>query len=193
VNLLIRRSGQVVQDRLSPVVGWADIPELSTCVGCCPAAWLQSWLQSRRNGGHARGSGGGRPHLPNLFIPPAWTRSLVLRTPKIIPCMFRIMAACAPACRGWPASSPGRLRPGPWFLTGVSAEVSGVKRDFACTFTLVFPPALVALRGQSRLGLEGRTRTLSGPSPDLDPAKTLAPSARLATVDHHVSRRAGRA
>src|SRR6185437_13089532 len=45
---LIRRSRQVVQDRLSPVVGWADIPELSTCVGCCPAAWLQSWLQSRR-------------------------------------------------------------------------------------------------------------------------------------------------
>ena len=45
-----RRSGQVVRDRPSPVVGWADIPGLSTCVGCCSAAWLQSWLQSRRNG-----------------------------------------------------------------------------------------------------------------------------------------------
>ena len=54
-SLLIRRSGQVVQDGPSPVVGWAGIPELSTCVGCCSAAWLQSWLQSRRNGGHARG------------------------------------------------------------------------------------------------------------------------------------------
>jgi hypothetical protein len=29
-NLLIRRSGHIVQDRPSPVVGWADIPELST-------------------------------------------------------------------------------------------------------------------------------------------------------------------
>ena len=29
------------------------------------------------------------------------------------------------ACRGWPASGPGRLRPGPWFLTGVSAEAPG--------------------------------------------------------------------
>jgi hypothetical protein len=47
---LIRRSGQLVQDRPSPVVGWADIPELFRCVGCCSAPWLQSWLQSRRNG-----------------------------------------------------------------------------------------------------------------------------------------------
>jgi hypothetical protein len=55
-SLLIRRSGQVVQDRPSMVVGWADIPELSTCVGCCSAAWLQSWLQSRRNGADPRPS-----------------------------------------------------------------------------------------------------------------------------------------
>ena len=38
---------------------------------------------------------------------------------------------------------------------------SGVKRDFACTFTRHLP-VLVALRLQSRLRLEGRTRTLSG-------------------------------
>ena len=56
VEHLIRRSGHVVQDRPSPVVGWADIPELSTCVGCCSAAWLQSWLQSRRNGADPRPS-----------------------------------------------------------------------------------------------------------------------------------------
>ena len=68
---LIRRSGQVVQDRPSPVVGWADIPELSTCVG------------------------------------------------------------------------------------------------------RAFPPVLVALRAQSRLGLEGRTRTLSGPSPKLTSSESV--------------------
>jgi hypothetical protein len=76
-------------------------------------------------------------------------------------------------CRGWPASGPGRLRPGPWFLTGVSAEVSGVKRDFAWTFTRPLLPVLVALRSQSRLRLEGRARTLSGPSPDLGRARIL--------------------
>jgi hypothetical protein len=37
-------------------------------------------------------------------------------------------------CRGWPASGPGRLPPGLWFLTGASAEAASVKRDFACAF-----------------------------------------------------------
>ena len=75
-------------------------------------------------------------------------------------------------CKGWPASGPGRLPPGPYLLTGVSAEtpVSSVyiQRHLS--------PVLVALRSQSRLRLEGRTRTFSGPSPDLSPARTLAPS-----------------
>jgi len=53
--------------------------------------------------------------------------------------------------------------------------VSRVKRDFACTLTGAFPPVLVALRAQSCLGLEGRARTLSGPSPD----PRLAPAARF--------------
>jgi hypothetical protein len=61
----------------------------------------------------------------------------------------------------------GQARPAPWFLTGVSAEVSRIKRDLACTCTRHLPPVLVALRAGSRLRLEGRTRTLSGPSPDL--------------------------
>ena len=56
----------------------------------------------------------------------------------------------------WPLVSDRSVRSG-----------SGVKRDFACTLAGVFPPVLVALRAQSRLGLEVRTRTLSGPSPDL--------------------------
>ena len=42
---LIRRSGQVVQDRPSLVVGWADISQLSTYIGRCPAAWQQCWQQ----------------------------------------------------------------------------------------------------------------------------------------------------
>jgi len=79
-------------------------------------------------------------------------------------------------CRGWPASGPGRLPPGPCFLTGSVRRGSRIKCDFACTFTSQFPPVLVVLRSQSRLRLEGRTRTLSGPSPDLSPAR-----ARLVT------------
>jgi hypothetical protein len=87
--------------------------------------------------------------------------------------------ASGPApCRGWPASGPGRLAPGPWFLTGVSVEVSRVKRDFACALTRHFSPVLVVPRAQSRLRMEGRTRTLSGPSPDLSQARILAPSIR---------------
>ena len=34
---LIRRSGQLVQDRPSLVVGWGHTPELSTCIGRCPS------------------------------------------------------------------------------------------------------------------------------------------------------------
>src|SRR3954447_2033543 len=41
----------------------------------------------------------------------------------------------------------------------------GVKRDFACAYTRHFSPVLIVLRSQSRLRLEGRTRTLSGAIP----------------------------
>ena len=37
----------------------------------------------------------------------------------------RPVASRPARCRGWPASGPGRLPPGPWFLTGVSAEAPG--------------------------------------------------------------------
>jgi hypothetical protein len=67
--------------------------------------------------------------------------------------MARVRSGQAPA---WPLSSGRSVRRG-----------SRVKRDFACTLAGAFPPVLVVLREQSRLGLEGRTRTLSGPSPDL--------------------------
>jgi hypothetical protein len=49
----------------------------------------------------------------------------------------------------------------PLVLTGVSAVVSRVKCDLACTLTGAFPPRLVALRAQSCLGLEGRARLLA--------------------------------
>lgn len=51
-------------------------------------------------------------------------------------------------------------------------------RDFIYTFTRHFPLVFVALRSQSRLTLEGRTRTLSESWPDLSPARTLASSSR---------------
>jgi hypothetical protein len=67
----------------------------------------------------------------------------------------------------WPLSPDRSVRRG-----------SKVKRDFACTFTRHLPPVRLVLRSQSCLRLEGRTRTLSGPSPDLSPARTLAPPSR---------------
>ncbi len=68
----------------------------------------------------------------------------------------------------------GQARPRPVVSGRSVRRGSGVKRDFACTLTRDLPPVLVALRSQSRLRLEGWTRTLSGPSPDLSPAWALA-------------------
>ncbi len=66
---------------------------------------------------------------------------------------------------------PGRLLPDPYLLVRSVRRGSRVKRDFVCTFTRHFSPVLVGLRSQSRLRLEGRARTLSGPSPDLSPPR----------------------
>jgi hypothetical protein len=74
-------------------------------------------------------------------------------TARTVQGMARVRSGQAPA---WPLVSDWSARRG-----------SRVKRDFACTFTRPFPPVLVVLRSQSRLRLEGRARTLSGPSPDL--------------------------
>jgi hypothetical protein len=73
--------------------------------------------------------------------------------------MARVRSGQAPA---WPLSSDRSVRRG-----------SRVKRDFACTFTRHLSPVLVVLRSQSRLRLEGRARTPSGPSPDLGPARSV--------------------
>jgi len=95
--------------------------------------------------------------------------------PAYIPRSTLVLSRRRPArCRGWPASGPGRLPPGPCLLAGVSAEVSGVKCDFACTLAGHFPPVLIVLRSRSRLRREGRARTLSGPSPELRLIRTPA-------------------
>ncbi len=60
--------------------------------------------------------------------------------------------------------------------SGRCVRRDSVKRHFACTSTRHLLPVLVVLRLQWRLMLEGRTRTLRGPSPDLSPAETFAPS-----------------
>lgn len=76
----------------------------------------------------AHGSGGGKPHLSNWCISPARSRSLISLVAKLIPRIFRIMESSAVTTRSlgeWPASGPGRLRSGPWFLTGVSAVAPG--------------------------------------------------------------------
>ena len=91
---------------------------------------------------------GGRYH--SVYIPDHGNCPVTART---LQGMARVRSGQAPA---WPLVSDRSVRRG-----------SGVKRDFACTFTRHFPPVLVVLRSQSCLRLEGRTRTLSGPSPDL--------------------------
>jgi hypothetical protein len=85
----------------------------------------------------------------------------MLMTTRTVQGMVRIRSGQAPA---WPLSSRRSVRRG-----------SRVKRDFACTFTRQFSPVLVVLRSRSRLRLEGRTRTLSGPSPDMSPAREAKP------------------
>src|ERR1700722_426765 len=90
--------------------------------------------------------------------------------------IFRDNGNCARTLQGMARVRSGQAPAWPLVLTGVLAVVPRVKRDFAgCTLTGAFPPVLIALRAQSCLGLEGRARTLSGPSPD----PRLAPAARF--------------
>jgi hypothetical protein len=86
-------------------------------------------------------------------------------TARTLQGMARVRPGQAPA---WPLASDRSVRSG-----------SRVKRDFTCTLTGALPPVLVALRVRSRLRLEGRTRTLSGPYLELSPASTLMWAARL--------------
>ena len=84
---------------------------------------------------------------------------------KIIPRIFRVMdasAVTARALQGMARVRSGQAPAWPLVLTGVSAVVSRVKRDFACPFTWHFSPVPSVLQSRSRLRLEGRTRILPG-------------------------------
>jgi hypothetical protein len=51
VNLQIRRSGHIVQERPLPVVYWIDVPGLSAPVGRYPSVWQQLIQDSSFVGG----------------------------------------------------------------------------------------------------------------------------------------------
>ena len=75
-----------------------------------------------------------------------------------------------PHLAGMACARSGQAPALPWSSDRSVRRDSGVKRDFACTFTWQFPPVLVALRSQWRLRLEGRTRTLSTAVPGSRPS-----------------------
>jgi hypothetical protein len=150
LSLLIRSSGHIVQGRPSLAVRWADIPGLSTCVSRCPASWQQYWQQLWWNGTVARPSVFQAGHIPSwrgscecyALSPVAaggrWSLLLLSsllstrRRPsyskptRTVQGMARVRSGQAPA---WPLVSDRSVRRG-----------SGVKRDFACTFTRNFSP-----------------------------------------------------
>ena len=94
-------------------------------------------------------------HPPSAKVIPRIFR--IMETFAVTTCilqgMARVRSGQAPA---WPLSSDRSVRRG-----------YGIKRDFACTVTRHFLPVLVARRPRSPIRLEGRTRTISGPSPDV--------------------------
>ena len=167
-----------------PSVRWADIPELSARDRRCRPAWQQYWQQSPPDRADPRPSAFQPGHIPSCY------RSCECSALSPVAAACRCRCCCChrccqlgvgrpvasrPApCRGWLASGPGRLRPGPWFLTGVSAEAPGSsvvtsRVHSPGTFHLCSLPC----GSQSCLMLEGRIRTLSGPSPDPRAARTF--------------------
>jgi hypothetical protein len=125
----------------------------------------------------AHGSGGGGSHLSNLCILPAWTRSLISPAAETIPRIFRIMDTSAVTARA--LHGMARVRSGQAPAWPLVSDRS-VRRDSRSSMTSRVhppgtPPVLVVLRAPSCLRLEERTRTLSGPSPDLSRARNLGP------------------
>ena len=98
-SLQIRSSMCGYPDRFRSVRDLGLVPARCSCESGfpegCPSGWLPAWLPSR--GVH--GSGGGRPHLSNLCIVPAWTRSLISAAAETIPRIFRIMDISAVTAR----------------------------------------------------------------------------------------------
>ena len=141
-------------------MGWADIPELSTCVGCCSAAWLQCWLQSRRNGADPRSSVQAG-HIPSwrgscechALSPVAadggWWLLLLQLLPGICLVTARAVQRMAPY--------PGQARClalGFWPECFRRLNVKGGQRPFP-------------KETRSALDIEGKHVTIQGPSPDL--------------------------
>jgi hypothetical protein len=126
-NLLIRRSGHIVQGRPSRLVCWADIPPLSASVGCCLAAWQQCWQQTARARmmelNRISSAGQGVPIGSSWISAPLGPRRTLPDCgelqPKLQPANFPVIV---PRLAGDGLRRSGRLGPGPWFLTGVSAE-----------------------------------------------------------------------
>ena len=83
VDHQIRRHRQVVQDRPSLAVCWADIPQLSVPVRRCPAAWQQYWQQPQRSWHPSLLSATLAGYLP-ARPPPGWTRPLLPPT-RLLP------------------------------------------------------------------------------------------------------------
>ena len=131
-NLLVRRSGHIVQDGLFRSLRWADIPQLSVWDAPCPAAWLQHWLQSRRPGADPRASAFQAGHIPSwrgscgrpaLSPVAAACRWLLLLLPPLLSAAIRRPGgACCGALpgvpphrtyaargRGWDSIGPGSV------------------------------------------------------------------------------------
>jgi hypothetical protein len=81
------------------------------------------------------------------------------------------------SCPHLAGDGPRPVRPGSGLACGFWLEcpqwLQG-QADFACTFARHLPSVLVVLRVTVMLRLEGRIRTLRGPSPDLSVATILA-------------------
>ena len=75
----------------------------------------------------------------------------------------------------------GQAQPGLWLLTGVPVEVSGIKRDFACTVHLGLRPVPVVLRPAVTLdaGGAGTYAQRAIPGCDRQPSKLWVDFARM--------------
>jgi hypothetical protein len=116
---------------------------------------------------------------------PDRTRSLISRATETIPRIFRIMntsAVTARTVQGMARVRSGQAPACPLVSDRSVRRGSRVKRDLACTFARHLQPVLTVLWSQSRLMLEGRTRTLSGPCPDRSRARTSVPATRAPTA-----------
>jgi hypothetical protein len=166
---LIRRSGHIVHDRPPLVVCWIDVLNLSALVACYLAAWQQVWQQSPADSAvqdPKRISSSGREPFRSVQAGPAFLIALSWMLPYCGELQPKLQPAdhslfdCPAACRGWPASCPARLWPGPWSLSGGGAErlrgqgwpkvISERKREAPLTVEGALPHTKQAIPGPAR-------------------------------------------